>query len=251
VLLDALVVQTRKVEERTKQASQAQLLEAQAREQRDAPRVGQVLLVIANDEIGDDRPFGEVRRQIYDIMSKAELKQIGERLTDKSGSGMALRWAAVDKETPHFRKQLRPLAMVLDFSTAYRNSPWLDALNWIKATFARKQRLDEQPLADIPPHTIPRRLRSHLFELDENGQAIKLNEARYEFWIYRQIRKLLDAGELHLDDSTQYRAFGDELIPLGQKTEALRQLGIPWLARPVGTQLDALFTELHELWLKR
>jgi hypothetical protein len=49
VLLDALVVLTRKVEERTKQASQAQLLEAQAREQRDAPRVGEVLLVIADD----------------------------------------------------------------------------------------------------------------------------------------------------------------------------------------------------------
>ena len=248
--LEALMSLTRKLEEKTKEVSQIQLIEAQARNQKERPQIGQVLLLFVDDQLPDETPFGIVRQQAYDIMPKEALKQMGERLREKTSGAMALRWAVVDSQAAHCRKQLRPLAMVLEFSTAYRNSPWLPALNWMKQVFARKEELDEQALTEVPEHTIPKRLRKYLLELDKNGEAMKLHAARYEFWIYRQIRKRLDAGDLHLDDSTQYRAFADELIPLGQKAEALQQLNIPWLRSSVATQLDTLFGELRQLWLR-
>jgi hypothetical protein len=37
---------------------------------------------------------------------------------------------------------------------------------------------------------------------------------RYEFWIYRQLRKRLKSGEIHLNDSLQHRRFTDELVSL-------------------------------------
>ena len=249
LLLESLAFQTRQMEGRTKLESHEKLSEAQARRQKEAPKIGRVLLLFVDEEFGDDTPFGIVRRQAYRIIPKDTLRQTGERLLEPSSSAMALRWTAVDKEAGYCRRQLRPLAVALEFSSAQRYSPWLAALRWMRGVFSHQQSLDERPLTEIPEHTIPKRLRSHLLTL-ENGKATKLHAQRYEFWIYRQIRKRLDAGELHVDDSTQYRAFGDELVPLDQKAAALEQLDIPWLRRPLDAQLDALFAEQHELWMK-
>ncbi|WP_116116994.1 hypothetical protein [Paraburkholderia sp. BL6669N2] len=33
-----------------------------------------------------------------------------------------------------------------------------------------------------------------------------------EFWVYRQLRKRIDSGELHLNDSIQHRRFSDHLV---------------------------------------
>src|SRR5215471_488166 len=70
---------------------------------------------------------------------------------------------------------------------------------------------------------------------------------RFEFWIYRQVRKRLEIGELYLDDSIR-RRFSDELVALERKEEALNSLDIPWLRQPVGVELEALTAELHDLW---
>jgi hypothetical protein len=139
--------------------------------------------------------------------------------------------------------------MTLEFSTVRCGSPWLAALRRMKDVFSRGQTLDQRSLTELPEGTIPQRLRSSLLALDESGTPKRLVADRYELWVYRQIRKRLDAGELHLDDSIQYRAFGDELVPLEQKEEVLRQLDIPWLRRPVEAELDALFAELDQRWV--
>jgi hypothetical protein len=43
------------------------------------------------------------------------------------------------------------------------------------------------------------------------------NAGRYEFWLYRQIRKRFQSGEFHLNDSLRHRHLSDELIPEGEQ----------------------------------
>ena len=57
-----------------------------------------------------------------------------------------------------------------------------------------------------------RYLKAYLFEFDTDGAPIALRGDRYEFWIYRQVRKRLEIGELYLDDSIRRRRFSDELV---------------------------------------
>ena len=95
-------------------------------------------------------------------------------------------------------------------------------------------KLSQQPLAEIPEGTIPERLRPYLLALDGPAMPRRVRGDRYEFWIYRQIRKRLRTGELYLDDSLQHRAFTDELVAMDEKAEAIRQLDIPWLRQPRG-----------------
>ncbi len=76
-----------------------------------------------------------------------------------------------------------------------------------------------------------------------------LHADRYEFWLYRQLRKRFKSGEIYLGDSLQHRCFTDELASLDVKASVLDQLDIPWLRQPIESQLKALTAELHEQWL--
>src|SRR6188472_2079606 len=83
-----------------------------------------------------------------------------------------------------------------------------------------------------PPSLSDGRLPQKAFQSQPVNRA-KTPYPGYEFWIYRQLRKRLAAGELHLDDSLQHRCFSDELVTLDRTAEALRELDIPWLRQPL------------------
>lgn len=84
--------------------------------------------------------------------------------------------------------------------------------------------------------------------LDEGGKATGIRSDRYEFWIYRQLRKRLEINELYLDDSVVNRRFGDELVSIEQKADIIKDLDIPWFREPLEHKLDALFAELNLQW---
>jgi len=247
-LVAALLYQMKKLEDETKEISERQFSQLQASKQQEAPRVGRLILLYVDDAIDDTTLFGTVRRRAFNIMPKDSLLTVGQRLCEKSPSQMELRWQAADKVTARCKKNLRPLAMALEFSSTAAHSPWLIALLWMKNTFSCQQTLAQRPLDEIPEGTIPKRLRAHLLVLNEEGKTTGIRGDRYEFWIYRQIRKRLEIGEFYLNDSIVHRRFSDELVAMDQKAEVLGQMDIPWLRQPVDVALDALCAELDLLW---
>jgi hypothetical protein len=91
-------------------------------------------------------------------------------------------------------------------------------------------------------------LRPHLLNFDDAGNPTGVRGDRYEFWVYRQLRKRLAAGELYLEDSIQHRRFSDELVALDRKAEVLKDRDMPWLNQPVEAILDNLCAKLDRLW---
>jgi len=227
-LVSALSYQMKKLDEETKAISEKQFSQSQANKQQEASLVGRLILLYVDDAIEDTTLFGAVRNQAFDIMPKDSLLTAGQRLCEKTPSQMMLRWQAVDKVVGRCKKNLRPLAMDIDFSSTSAQCPWLMALHWMKTVFSRQQTLAQRPLDEIPDGTLPKRLRPLLI-LDEQGTATGIRAGRYEFWIYRQIRKRLDINELYLNDSIMHRRFSDELVSMEQKTDILKKLDIPWL----------------------
>lgn len=247
-LVDALGYHMEKIEEDTKVSSAQQFSQAQAERQPEGAKVGQLLLLYVDEAVPDDTLFGAVRGKAYEIMPKEALLKTGQRLCEKPVSQMDLRWQAMDKVAGRIRKLLRPLAVTLEFASIASDSPPLAALRWMKSVYGRQQRLSQRPLSEIPPDTIPKRLRPYLLEFDDEGNATRLRADRYEFWIYRQVRKRLEAGHVYVDDSLGHRHFSEELVPLERQAAALQTLDIPWLKQPVEETLDALFAELDGLW---
>ena len=248
-LVEAFGYHTRQLEDNTKAVANKQATQIHNERQQATPRVGELLLLYVDDTLADVTPFGTVRQRAFRIIPEEKLRSTGKLLTEKPVSQMDLRWQAVDKQSGLCTKNLRPLAMALNFASVTASGKvWLAALQWMKEVFARQQRLAKQPLAEIPLRTIPKRLRNFLLSFDQDGKPVGLRGDRYEFWVYRQLRKRLDMGDIYLDDSVQHRRFADDLVSMEAKADALKALDIPWLRQPVDVTLDALFADLDTQW---
>ena len=248
-LVEAFGYQTRQLEDDTKAVAIQQAAKIHNERQQATPRVGELLLLYVDDALPDITPFGTVRHQAFRIMPEDTLRSTGKLLTENPVSQMDLRWQAVDKQSGLCTKNLRPLATALEFaSSSASGKVWLAALTWMKEVFACQQSLARQPLSDVPPRTLPKRLRNFLQAFDQDGKSLGLHGERYEFLVYRQLRKRLDAGDIYLDDSVQHRRFSDDLVSMEAKSEALKALDIPWLRQPVDETLDAIFVELDMQW---
>lgn len=247
-LVEAFEHHLRKMQQETKEASEEAFIQAQAKRQQEAPRVGRVLLLYVDEAVEDVTPFGTVRSQAFAILPREALLTAGKRLCEKSVSQLDLRWQAIDRVAARFKQNLRPLVMALEFSAEPATSPWHEALCWMQDVFSCGQRLSQRPVAEIPCGTIPMKLRHHLCNLDAGGNPTGLRGDRYEFWVYRQVSKRLATGELAVDDSLHHRRFSDELAKADQQAEVLKHLNIPWLSQPVEVELDALCAELDRRW---
>lgn len=248
-LVEAFGYHTRHLEDNTKAVANKQATQIHNERQQATPRVGELILLYVDDTLADLTPFGTVRQRAFRIIPEEKLRSTGKLLTEKPVSQMDLRWQAVDKQSGLCTKNLRALAIALNFESVTTSGKiWLAALQWMKEIFARKQRLAKQPLAEIPQHTLPKRLRYFLLSFDQDGKPVGLHGDRYEFWIYRQLRKRLDMGDIFLDDSVQHRRFADDLVSMEAKADALKALDIPWLRQPVDVTLDALFADLDTQW---
>lgn len=248
-LVEAFGYQTRQLEDDTKAAATQQAAKIHIERQQATPRVGELLLLYVDDSLTDVTPFGTVRHKAFRIMPEDTLRSTGKLLTEKPVSQMDLRWHAVDKQSGLCTKNLRPLATALEFaSSSAGGKVWLAALKWMKDVFARQQSLAKQPLSDVPPGALPKRLRDFLQTFDQDGKPLGLHGERYEFMVYRQLRKRLDAGDIYLNDSVQHRRFSDDLVSMEAKSDALKALDVPWLRKPVDETLDALFVELDAQW---
>ena len=211
-LVDAMAYHMKQLEEGCSAGAKQSFTAEQVRRHQETPQVGRLLSLYVDDSVADPTPFGEVRQRAYKIMSRDVLQSTAQRMSVKQPNKLALHWQAVDGLAERIRRHLRPLYVALDFVGTAQDSPWLAALTWAKSVFAKQQRLSERPLAECPEATLPKRLRPYLLTFDGDGNPTGLHADRYEFWLYRQVRKRFQSGELYLDDSLQHRHFSDELV---------------------------------------
>ncbi len=248
-LVDAMAYHMKHLEDEISSGAKQSFVAEQVQRHRETPQVGRLLSLYVDDSVADPTPFGEVRRRAYKIMSRDALQSTVQRLNVKQPGKLALHWQTGDGLAKRIRLHLRPLYTTLDFASIVPDSPWLTALAWIKSVFAKQQRLSERPLEECPAATLPKRLRPYLLTLGSDGEPCGLQADRYEFWLYRQVRKRFQSGELYLNDSLEHRHFSDELVSMDAKADVLAQMDIPFMRQPLEAQLDVLAAVLHTQWL--
>ena len=247
-LVDAMFFHMKQLEDESRSVAKQLMADVQEKHRRETSKIGRLLSLYVDDSVPDPTTFGEVRRRAWKIMPREALKSTAQRMSVKPVSKLALQWQAVDGMTALIRRHLRPLYLSLDLTSVVQDSPWAEALHWLRIVFSKKQTLLQRPLEECPPETLPARLRPYLLEYGEDGEPTGLNAGRYEFWLYRQIRKRFQSGEFHLNDSLRHRHLSDELVPEGEQATVLAEMNIPFLQKPIKAQLRALSTELHRQW---
>jgi TnpA family transposase len=248
-LIDAASYHMKRLEDESKARINKYFIAEQIRRQRETSQVGRLLLLYVDEKVEDTTSFGDVRKLAFKIMPKEAVQTVGQRLSEKLASKLALHWQTIDGLAALIRRHLRPLYGTLDFSSVALDDPWVTALSWMKGVFAKQQRLSQRPLTECPQATLPKRLQPYLLTFGTDGKPTGVHADRYEFWVYRQLQKRLKSGEIYMDDSVQHRHFADELVSIEEQASVLSQMDIPWLHQPIDVHINALSKELHEQWL--
>ena len=101
---------------------------------------------------------------------------------------------------------------------------------------------DDFPLAFVPAHQL-----RYLYKVRDGKK--QLDADRYEFFVYRQLRHALIAGDLFCQHSVRFRSFEDDLVDdeqWQQRDELLEQAGLSDLKQPVDEWLDAVEKQLEQ-----
>ncbi|MFI4954569.1 MAG: Tn3 family transposase [Gammaproteobacteria bacterium] len=249
-LVDAFCYHLKQFEQESKEKAKEAFYQHQKQHQNEEGIMRRFAHCFIDDNVSNRVSFGDVRKQAFEhILSEEELRKKLSGTAQRPLKEMDFRWESLGQLGKRFKNQLRPLLMALDFSSTVANNPWLAALDWFKTIFQNQKSLSTQVPENCPQGTIPKRLQQYLVETDQEGKTIKLHADRYEFWIYRQLKKRLRAGELYLEDSIHHRCLEQELVCLEEKESILQELKIPALSQPIENRLDDKFAELHELWI--
>lgn len=248
-LVSAVMWHMKQTEDSCKEDAKKVFEADQLQRQQESHKVGRLLSLFVDDAVTDATTFGDVRQRAWKIMPRDTLQSTALRMRVRPVSRMGRRWEAVDIQAAHIRRHLRPLFCALNFSSVTPECPWLAALTWVKDSFLGQPRMAQRPVTECPAGTLPARLLPWLLIADEKDSPAVLHADRYEFWLYRQIRKRLESGELYLDDSLQHRHLSDELVSIEEKADILAQMDIPFLRKPIEHQLAALTRELHRQWM--
>ena len=123
----------------------------------------------------------------------------------------------------------------LDFAGRVEDSPLLEAIEFLQNLLRTDKSPRQTDPSLFPTEIIPKGLRRYLFR--KEGNTLKdLDVDRYEFLVYRLLRNSLEAGDLYVKNSNEFRRFEDDLISdlrWQDKEQILREISAPILLAPI------------------
>jgi hypothetical protein len=148
-----------------------------------------------------------------------------------------------------FKLNLRHLFCNLDFAGLVEDAPLLEAMTFLQNLLREGKSLRQPPPADFPTGVIAKGVQRYMYTAAEKRKDKRLDVDRYEFLVYRQLRNALEAGNVYVRDSNDFRSFEDDLISVERwkgKDAVLREIGSPVLLAPIEETLATLHAELEE-----
>jgi hypothetical protein len=158
----------------------------------------------------------------------------------------AFQWEHIDRAAPRFKRHLRPVLQSVDFAAPSTNDPLIEAVHFLKNLFPKGKPLGQYADAVFPTRCIPDKSKRYLYHKDAE-RLKRLLPDRYEFFVYRQLRQGLEAGDVFCRDSVRFRSFEDDLVDNRQwkdkerliaETGEIAQAAYPGTARGVGGSFE-------------
>lgn len=215
---------------------------------------GKTLIYWYYDNTLSNSIFSEIQVRAAEILSKEKGILLGEFLANDEVDKKRYEWEFHDKNFQCVIKNLRPLIKILDFQALPHNKALLEGVRFIQSVFRNNQSLNDIDLHEFPLETIPSHLRQYLLETDTSSSRKKAKPVtsiypyRYEFYVYDQLNKQLASNKIHVNDTTQYKNFTDDLKlknTARERKQQLQSLDAPRLNQSAEELLNALEAELE------
>lgn len=171
----------------------------------DAEKIADLLDIFTDKKIPSKEKFSKIKTKAFNILSPEAIERYSDFLRKEFISSDAIKWGYYSSKHMAFKKNLRPLLMALDFYSDKEKDPLLEAISLLREHIRNKTRI--LSTSNVPKDFIPNRLKKLVFE-DKT-----LNVDSYEFMIYSQIARRIEAKDLFVKNSTKFLSLAEDLIP--------------------------------------
>lgn len=247
-LIDAFIHLIAQYEKQAKLAADAAAQQAMAEASANLQAAGQVLNLFIDPSIPDHAPFSTVKQKAFSLLEPERFSLVSEHLRQIEFDKTAFEWSYYGTLQHKFKLNLRHLFCNLDFAGRVDDAPLLEAVIFLQALLRQGKSLRQAKPADFPTTVIPKGLQRYLYTTAGKRKDKRLEVDRYEFLVYRLLRNALEAGDVFVKDSHDFRSFEDDLISEARwqnKDAVLREIGAPILLAPIQETLATLREELE------
>lgn len=254
-LVEAFIHLVDQYEKQAKQAAEDAMQRAVTEAGEHLQAAGQVLSLFVDASIPGDAPFTVVQAQAFALLDPTRFPLVTDYLRNSGFDKVGFEWSTYTTLSPTFKRNLRHLFAALDFAGRVEDAPLLEAVGCLQDLLRRGQVPRQASPARWPITIIPKSLQRYLFT-KAAGKARVLDVDRYEFLVYRLLRNALEAGNVFVRESTEFRRFEDDLISDARwqdKEAVLGEIGAPLLQAPIHdtlqrlhASLDAKFTAVNQ-----
>jgi TnpA family transposase len=235
-------------EQQAKLAAEIASVEAMTETTGNLQAAGQVLNLFLDPAIPDSTPFSKVRKRAFSLLDAERFGQVSEYMRKIEFDKAAFEWSFYGKLHAKFKLNLRHLFANLDFAGLVEDAPLLEAVAFLQEILRHGRSPRQMNPSDFPTGIIARNVQRYMYTEAEKRRDRQLDVDRYEFLVYRLLRKALEAGNVYVRDSNEFRSFEADLIrPERWKNKAavLEEIGSPVLLAPIEETLATFHAELE------
>lgn len=215
---------------------------------------GKVLNIFVDDRIPNETSFGEVKDMAFKILDREKIPMVSRYISRNKFDETEIKWQHLEALSARIKINIRPLFMNTDFKSTTDNDPLIAATEFLKSVFYKKRNLRTIKTDDFPKAIIKRKQKKYFFKKLKKGHKTKrFNQIiadRYEFYIYSLLRKHLEAGDVFINESVQFRSFENDLVDEKRwrdKDRLIQDLGLTFLQKTIEEILKELKDELEAL----
>ena len=218
-LIEAFIHLVHQYEKLAKRAAEEAMQKAMVDAAEHLQAAGQVLSLFTDTSIPDEAPFMAVKEQAFTLLEREQFPVVSDYLRNIAFDKVGFEWAYYTTLSFQFKRNLRHLFCELDFAGRVEDTPLMEAVIFLQELLRQGKSPRQTNGLLFPREVIPKSLQRYLFiasEKAEEGDEVdaekRLDADRYEFLLYRLLRNALEAGNLFVKDSVEFRRFEDDLI---------------------------------------
>jgi TnpA family transposase len=247
-LIEAFIHLVGQYEQQAKVASEISATEAMTEAITNLKAAGQVLNLFLDQSIADRTPFSKIKQKAFSLLDPERFALVADYMRDIEFDKTACEWAYYGTLHSKFKLNLRHLFSNLDFAGLVDDAPLLEAVAFLQELLRQGKSPRQVKHADFPISIFAKGVQRYMYIAAEKRKDKRLDIDRYEFLVYRLLRNALEAGNMYVRDSNDFRSFEDDLIRPERwrdKDVVLREIGAPILLAPIEETLAAFNAELE------
>ncbi|MCH9661491.1 MAG: Tn3 family transposase, partial [Bacteroidetes bacterium] len=245
-LINAFIYYVNKYINEAKETAKEQVRDYKEEANSHLKNAAKVLRLFIDKRIPDEVQFIRVKKMAFEILEREKFPIVSRYISKMTFDEAEYEWNHYVRLASTFKRNLRQIFSHIEFKSQADSDCLVEATSFLKKIFDEKKTLGQ-----INPDSFPQQIISEKLEGYIGSPGNRIDADKYEFLVYRKLRSQLQAGDIYVDESLNFRSFEEELVGLEkwkQKDELIKSLEFPYLSKPIDAILASFKEELeHKL----